>query len=220
MTAETRRSGRVGTVVRAAGAVLAAAFVALLVFGLIARAPDSTIDDRLAKAEPAPAPGFELAVLADGQPGEKLMPTWRNAAADGKVNLNELRGTPVVLNFWASWCDPCREEAPVLRRGAARWRDRGVLFLGLDMQDVTDDARAFLREFDLDFPQIRDPTNATARRWGVTGIPETFFISSGGEIVGHVRGTVTAEQLDAGAAAARAGRPAAIGEGGDQRPTR
>ena len=213
-----RRIG--GTIVRGTGLLLAVGFVGLLVFGLLTQAPNSQIDDQLANAQAAPAPGFELAVLADGQPGEKLATAWRRAAADGTVDFEELRGTPVVLNFWASWCVPCREEAPALRSGSQRWHERGVLFLGLNMQDVTEDARAFLREFDLDFPQVRDPNNAAARRWGLTGIPETFFISARGDVVGHVIGTVSSEQLDTGATAAERGRPAPIGTGGDQRPTR
>jgi len=206
--------------VRAAGLLTVVAFVGLLVYGVLAQAPDSTIDDALAQQQRVPAPGLDLAVLAGGEPGEKLAGPWRRAAADGRVDLAELRGTPVVLNFWASWCEPCRTEAPVLRRGAERWRERGVLFVGLDMQDVREDARAFLAEYKLDFPQVRDPTNATARRWGMTGIPETFFISARGEVVGHVIGTVSAEQLDTGAAAAQTGRPRSVARGGQQRQTR
>ncbi len=215
-----RRRRGAGTVARAGGLLLVLAFLALLAYGVLTRAPDTTIDDQLVRAQTAPAPGFDLAVLADGNPGPDLTAAWRRAAADGQVNLSELRGTPVVLNFWASWCDPCRQEAPVLRRGAERWRERGVLFVGLDMQDVTEDARAFLREYRLDFPQVRDPTNDTARRWGATGIPETFFIGADGRVVGHVIGTVSREQLDGGARAALAGRPQTTARGGEQRPTR
>jgi cytochrome c biogenesis protein CcmG/thiol:disulfide interchange protein DsbE len=219
MAVDTERH-RAGTVFRAISLLLVVGFIALLTYGLLAQAPDTTIDEALSKARAVPAPGFELAVLADGDPGEELEGAWRTAAADGRVDLSELRGTPVVLNFWASWCDPCQEEAPVLRRGADRWREQGVLFLGLDMQDVREDAREFLREFELDFPQVRDPTNATARRWGVTGIPETFFISARGEVVGHVIGSLTAEQLDAGARAAQKGQPLSATRGGEQRSTR
>lgn len=219
MAADTPRR-RGGALVRFGGLLLVAGFIALLVFGLVAQAPKTGIDDQLAKSQPAAAPGFELAALAAGRPGPRLAERWRRAAADGKVNLDELRGTPVVLNLWASWCVPCRDEAPVLRRGAERWRQRGVLFVGLNMQDVTEDARTFLREYALDFPQVRDRTNETARRWGATGIPETFFIDARGRVVAHAIGTVTVEQLDSGAAAAQSGRPLAVAHGGDQRPTR
>lgn len=219
MAVDTERN-RAGTVFRAIGLLLVVSFIALLTYGLLAQAPNTTIDEALSKAQAVPTPGFELAVLEDGDPGEDLEPAWRTAAADGRVDLAELRGTPVVLNFWASWCDPCQAEAPVLRRGAERWREEGVLFVGLDMQDIREDAREFLREFELGFPQVRDPTNATARRWGVTGIPETFFISARGEVVGHVIGSISAQQLNAGARAAQEGRPLTATRGGDRRSTR
>jgi cytochrome c biogenesis protein CcmG, thiol:disulfide interchange protein DsbE len=124
-----------------------------------------------------------------------------------------------VLNFWASWCDPCRAEAPLLERG---WRDagrQGVLFLGLDMQDARDDARKFLREFSITYPNVREAGDETSRRYGMTGIPETFFISARGQLVGHVIGAITAGQLRAGVTAARSGRPAQATEGGDRQPT-
>lgn len=210
---------RSGTALRAVGLAAAGFFVALLVYGLVAQAPDTTIDDALARREATPAPGFELAVLTGGSPGPLSAP-WSRAAADGRVDLAELRGTPVVLNYWASWCIPCREEAPRLERGWLRARAQGALFVGLNMQDVRDDALDFVREFGQTFPNVRDPTNATARRWGVTGIPETFFISRRGDVVGHVIGVVSDRQLAGGVAAALAGRPSGTQSGGDQRPTR
>lgn len=205
--------------IRSTGILVAVAFVALLVYGIVARSPDTTIDDALADAQAPPAPGFELDALQAGEPGP-LRAAWGRAADDGNVDLAELRGTPVVLNYWASWCVPCRDEAPLLQRGWLRSRGAGVLFLGLDMQDATEDARVFIREFGLTFPHVRDGTNRTARRWGVTGIPETFFISGQGRIVGHVIGTLDEAQLAAGIAAARAGRPRTAAQGGDRRSTR
>jgi hypothetical protein len=92
-------------VTRIIAAVLVAAFVALLGYGLIAQAPEQGIDDALADNRSAPAPPFELEVLADGRPAG-LGPAWRRAASDGRVGITELRGTPLVLNFWASWCVP------------------------------------------------------------------------------------------------------------------
>jgi cytochrome c biogenesis protein CcmG/thiol:disulfide interchange protein DsbE len=160
-------------------------------------------------------------VLQRGDLGPQLAPRLRGALADGRLSLTELRGVPIVLNFWASWCVPCRQEAPLLQRTwGAQARPRGVLFLGLDMQDLTDDARSFLREFHIDYLNIRDPSNTVARRYGLTGIPETYFISPRGRVVGHVIGVSSPAQLRAGIAAAVTGTPTSRRKGGAQRSTR
>lgn len=200
--------------------LLGAGLVALLAFGLLTRATDTTIDDALARSQSVLAPGFELEVLSLGAAPRPLASTLSRAAADGAVALDELRGTPVVLNFWASWCIPCRDEAPLLQRAWAKHGRDGVLFLGLNMQDVRDDAREFIAAFKQTFPTVRDPTNATARKWGASGIPETFFIRRDGRVVGHVIGAISASQLADGITAAKAGRAAKTSLGGDQRPTR
>jgi cytochrome c biogenesis protein CcmG, thiol:disulfide interchange protein DsbE len=216
---EPGRRSVVGIALRWLGALAAAGFVGLLLYGVTAQAPDRTIDDALARAEGVDAPGFELDVLQRGRAPAPLASVVERAAADGRLALAELRGTPVVLNFWASWCDPCRAEAPVLERG---WREagrQGVLFLGLDMQDARDDAREFLREFSITYPNVREAGDETSRRYGMTGIPETFFISARGQVVGHVIGAISSGQLRSGVAAARSGRPAQASEGGDRQPT-
>ena len=200
--------------------VVVGLFVALLVYGITANAPDNTIDERLADNRSAPAPGFSLEILERGSLPGPLKQRIGPAFQDGEVALDELRGTPVVLNFWASWCDPCREEAPRLRQGWERWGRRGVLFLGLDMQDIRSDARDFLQKFDITYPNIRDPRKDVATRYGATGIPETYFISARGRVVGHIVGVVSADQLDSGIAAARAGRTAGSQDGGARRRAR
>lgn len=199
---------------------LAALFVALLAFGLLSQASDTTIDDSLADAQPVQPPGFELDVLEGGRLPAGLAPVMRRAAADGRIDLAELRGTPVVLNYWASWCIPCREEAPLLQAAWERHGKRGVLLLGLNMQDVQSDAREFLREFGQTFPHVRDPNNGTARDWGVTGLPETFFLRRDGRVVAHVIGAISAAQLEQGITAAVSGRTLDARQGGDRRPTR
>jgi cytochrome c biogenesis protein CcmG, thiol:disulfide interchange protein DsbE len=194
-------------------------FVALLAYGLAAQAPDDTIDRRLADNRSTLAPNFSLDVLDQGRlPGrlEEVAP----AMADGKLSVDELRGTPVLLNFWASWCIPCREEAPRLQSGWRRWSKRGVLFLGLDQQDFPEDARDFLQEFQITYPTIRDPGKEVATRYGATGLPETYFISAQGRVVAHVIGAMSPEQIDGGVAAARTGRPLGALEGGARRSTR
>ena len=202
---------------RAAGFLAFAGIAALLIYGVAARSPDTTIDDSLAHNRPIRAPSYRLAVLRHGSLGARLERTVAPALADGWVSPRELRGTPYVLNIWASWCVPCREEAPRLAREWRRQRPHGVLFAGLDMQDVPEDARDFMDEFGIDYLNIRDPTNNTSRRYGATGLPETYFISARGDVVGHVIGVVTATQLQAGIAAAVSRRPEAARRGGEQR---
>ena len=200
---------------RIAGVLAAVAFVALLVYGITSKATNSTIDDALSRGEAVAAPGFTLSKLADGDGDGGA---WTRAAADGEVSLRELRGTPLVLNFWASWCDPCRAEAKLLEKTWKRHGKDGVLFVGLDAQDAREDARDFIGQFGLTFPHVRDPGNDTQRAWGVTGLPETYFIGADGRVVGHVIGTVDEQQLADGIAAAKEGRPVGAEDGGEQRP--
>lgn len=205
---------------RVAAIVAAVLFVALLAFGLVTSGSSTAIDDSLARGEAAVAPGFSLPVLEGGELPRALGRQLNDAFSDGELGLDELRGTPILLNLWASWCTPCREEAPLLEEGWRRYGPRGVLFLGLDMQDLSEDAREFLREFSITYPTVREPANEVARRYGATGVPETFFIDAEGRVVAHVRGVLSSEQLEAGVAAARAGRVAGTLDGGDIRPQR
>ena len=216
-SSDSSSSPRIGAAV---AVVVAAAFIALLVFGLQARAPDRTVDDALSRGDAIPAPGFTLATLSRPEGRSAGEAAFARAASDGRVALTELRGTAVILNFWASWCAPCRDEAPVLERTWRGVRDAGVLVLGLNMQDARPSARRFLGEQRLTFPQIRDPTDDTARLYGASGLPETYFITPGGRIVDHVIGVISEAQLAAGLAAARSGEPRSAREGGEQRPTR
>lgn len=197
-----------------------AAFVALLVYGVATKAPDDSIDEALAQGKAADTPGFALPVLTRGQPGPRLRALVARAGADGKVRLSELRGTPIVLNFWASWCTPCRTEARVLERSWRRNRGSGVLFTGLNMQDLTGDARGFIREFGNTYLNLRDRSDDVARDWGVSGLPETFFIAADGRAVGHVIGAISEVQLRLGVAAARSGRPLQSRQGGDRKSVR
>jgi cytochrome c biogenesis protein CcmG/thiol:disulfide interchange protein DsbE len=215
-----RRRGPLRFLAPAFGIAVAVGLIALLVYGVAARSPDTHIDDSLANSQAVPAPSYRLAVLRHGSLGRRLERQVSPALADGFVSPAELRGTPYVLNVWASWCVPCRDEAPELTRAWRRERPRGVLFVGLDMQDSAEDARAFMDHYGVDYLNIRDPTNETPHRYGATGVPETYFISARGEIVGHVIGVVSPAQLQAGIAAAVAGRPQAARQGGEQRPTR
>jgi cytochrome c biogenesis protein CcmG, thiol:disulfide interchange protein DsbE len=217
---EQIRHGPLRYAARLAAVGAVALFLALLVYGLVSKPADKTIDSSLAEAKAPPAPGFTLEVLQNGSPGPRLERRIQAAAADGQLALDELRGAPVVLNFWASWCPPCRTEAPRLERSWRASRGRGVVFLGLDMQDLTGDAREFIREFRISYPNVRDPGDEVARDWGVTGLPETFFVSARGRVVAHVIGAISSRQLEEGIAAALDGQPAGVLEGGERRSTR
>ncbi|MDR7484098.1 MAG: TlpA disulfide reductase family protein [Armatimonadota bacterium] len=111
--------------------------------------------------------------------------------AEGTLSLDSLRGRVVVINFWASWCVPCRDEAPALEATWQRYRDRGVVVLGVNVQDLIPKARQFLNETGATYPQVRDKDNTVYRAYGLTGVPETFFISRDGRIVRKFPGVVT-----------------------------
>lgn len=203
----------------AAGVTVTVALIALLAYGVLSSPTDESVDQALADGQARAAPGFELDVLSEGS----LPPAVAGLAAafrDGDVALDELRGYPLVLNFWASWCDPCREEAPTLERGWIRDAREGVVYMGLNMQDLSGDGRAFIEEFGVTYPSIRDPGREVADSYGLTGIPETFFIDASGQVVAHVVGVVSQQQLNAGVKAARRGNVLGRLAGGDSRPQR
>jgi cytochrome c biogenesis protein CcmG/thiol:disulfide interchange protein DsbE len=214
--------GRAAHAAAVALAVAAGAgFLGLIIFGLLAQAPNTAIDDSLAAGRAAPAPPFNLAVLQRGDLGARMNGEVGAALAHGRLSLRQLRGTPVVLNIWASWCDPCKQEAPLLEHA---WRTDGrphrTLFLGLDQQDATNDASSFMRSYRVDYPNVRDPGSDVPRSYGATGIPETYFISPRGEVVDHVIGVITSAEMRDGILAARRGQPLGVKSGGARRPSR
>ena len=144
MTFGSRR--RLALAARAAGLLVLALFVGLLFYGLSTKAPRKGIDTQLAGGRAPMPPTLELPVLPPGRPGAALEERLRRALADGSGSTSELRGGPVVLNFWASWCPPCRTETPRLERAWRQGREAGVLFLGVSMQDISSDAREFVAE--------------------------------------------------------------------------
>jgi cytochrome c biogenesis protein CcmG, thiol:disulfide interchange protein DsbE len=149
--------------------VPALGFVALLYFGLKSSGTQATVGD--------PVPDFELSTL-DGD----------------TLSSEDLKGHPVVVNFWASWCIPCREEAPLLERTWRRYKDDGVMFVGVNIKDAESDARAFIDEFDITYPVVRDLDQRLTRSFGVRGLPETFFIDHKWTFVGTEAGARRGEQ--------------------------
>lgn len=148
-----------------------------------------------------PAPEFFLKRLDNGEP----------------VRLSSLQGKPVVINFWASWCGPCRQEHPVLEWAGREFGDE-VQFLGIVFEDSEDNAKTFLTQFgDPGYPQLFDPSSPAAVAYGVAGVPETYFIDASGVIVdkhvGPVNRGVMISQIDQ--LLKRGGsQPVANGEGG------
>ena len=146
----------------------------MLVYGMSLTKADTGIEDSLASGERPVAPDLRLPRLS----------------GDGEIALSDFRGRVVVLNVWASWCDPCREESPLLQRWHERISGRGGTVLGVDSLDVTSDARAFVREYGLTYPMVRDEDGGSLRGFGVVGYPETFVIDGAGRITAKRRGPV------------------------------
>ena len=126
-----------------------------------------------------PAPGFALADL-DGRP----------------LRLADLAGRPVVINFWASWCGPCVEEFPLLRRAQAAHAADGLAVVGIVYQDQSEAARAFMRRMGATWPAAMDPGGRVAAAYAISGPPETFFIGRDGLVVGRQIGQFSSRDLD------------------------
>src|SRR5436190_12298389 len=171
-----RRMKRPGVLVIA---VLAALLAGLLIYGLVQTGDDTTLDQAVKQDKRPAAPDHALPRL-DG-PGEQ--------------SLADYRGRVVVLNFWASWCTPCRVEAPLLEQTQKQLAARGTV-LGVTYKDYAADSRKFVRKFGLTYPNLRDDRLQLAPRYGTSALPETFVIDRRGRIVALSRGQVTREFLD------------------------
>lgn len=125
-------------------------------------------------------------------------PAFRFTTFEGEtISLDDLAGKGVVLNFWASWCDPCREEAALLESTWLREKENGIVFIGLDYLDQEPAAKAYLAEYAVTYPNGPDLQSQAARRYGIKGVPETFFISPDGTISEIVIGPITSQaQMD------------------------
>jgi cytochrome c biogenesis protein CcmG/thiol:disulfide interchange protein DsbE len=133
--------------------------------------------------------------------GTPAAPPFTLERLDGKGDLaiQSLRGKTVVLNFWASWCGPCRDEMPLLQQGSERWKDRNVVFVGIDIDDLRSDARSFLERYGVTYANVYDGKSSTVGRYGATGVPETYFVDPAGKIRWRVAGPVEdGEDLDKG----------------------
>jgi cytochrome c biogenesis protein CcmG/thiol:disulfide interchange protein DsbE len=173
----------VGTGSRKAGIVtLVIVVVAMLVVLGVALAPKGKPVSGVLPADPSnyAAPALTLPRL-DGT---------------GAMSLADLAGKPVVVNFWASWCTTCKAEAATLVAAEKKWRDKGVVFLGIDSVDKDDAAKAYEKTYGVEYDSVVDADGKTAAEWYVTAYPESFFISPDGRIVSAVRNGVDAKTLD------------------------
>jgi cytochrome c biogenesis protein CcmG/thiol:disulfide interchange protein DsbE len=116
----------------------------------------------------------------------------------GTMSLASLTGKVKVINFWQSYCAPCTEEARTLAQSSERWKDKGVVFVGVDVQDLKGPALAFIKRFDIRYPIVSDG-GPLVGRYGVTGYPETFFVTGKGCVVPpHIVGPASHEDLNRG----------------------
>jgi len=196
---------------RASAAALVLGLLALLVWGTLAAGRGQNLVNEIARGNKPAAPAFTLGVIWPH--GETWPPGTRRALADSRLSLRELRGHPVVLNFFASWCVACKHEARLLHAEAQQRAGR-VLFLGIDVQDLTGDARAFARKYRLNYVAVRDRSDGTYAAYGLTGVPESYFIDSRGRIVVHIPGEATRSTLDEGIATITSGREGGTLPGG------
>ncbi|MGH8976433.1 MAG: TlpA family protein disulfide reductase [Acidimicrobiia bacterium] len=119
-----------------------------------------------------------------------------NLEGSDRVAVAQHVGTPMVINFWATWCGPCRSEAPLLESAWRKYKGR-VVFIGVDTRDFTGDAKSFVKNHELTYPIAYDGPAKLWEPWGITGLPETFFVDGSGTIVAHKVGEFTDEaELD------------------------
>jgi cytochrome c biogenesis protein CcmG/thiol:disulfide interchange protein DsbE len=157
------------------------ALVALLVYGVNSSGPSRTLDSQLARGQKPAAPSLALTSLRDGK----------------RVSLKDYRGKVVLLNVWASWCTPCRDESPLLQRWQERMRPLGGTVLGIDTLDIKSDALSFINRYRLTYPQLDDREGTSIKKLGTAQYPESFVVDPRGRITALQRGPVDDKWLQA-----------------------
>ena len=157
------------------------ALLALLVWRVV-RDRDGGAAAALRRGEHPVAPNFRLPRLGP----------------NGTLELKTLRGKAVVLNFWASWCLPCKKEAPLLEAAYRKWRSRGVVVVGVDANDLESDAKRFARRYKLTYPLVHDGPGKWLDDYGLEGFPETFFVRPDGKLSSWTQGELDAGEIEDG----------------------
>jgi cytochrome c biogenesis protein CcmG/thiol:disulfide interchange protein DsbE len=178
------------------GVAIAALLVAAAVVGVATGSLNGTPSPDAgasAGATPTAAPAFTLPALASpGQAGAS-----GDASGSRPVSLSQYQGRPLIVNFWASWCGPCQQETPLLA-GFYQANGGRVAIVGVDSNDTTAKAIAFVKAKGVRYPIGVDPALVTADAYGVSAFPQTFFLDSAHRVVDHVFGPLTRATLDEG----------------------
>jgi cytochrome c biogenesis protein CcmG, thiol:disulfide interchange protein DsbE len=153
-----------------------ACLIGLLIYGISTRSASRTLDEAVAQGKHPLAP--EAARSLPGLSGAR---TASLASFSGKV---------VVLNFWASWCEPCQDEAPLLERAQGQLEHHNATVLGVTYLDASPDSESFVRQYHLTYPSLRDNNGAFAHSYGTDQLPESFVIDRHGHIVAISRGEI------------------------------
>ena len=178
-----RRSRKRSIIIFTIVSLLNVGLLALLWSQLLTPAQNqaSTGDNALGPLQGHPAPDFTLTALS--------------THGASTVDLASFKGKPVVLNFWASSCGPCHEEAPMLQTTWQRVQSKGIVFIGIDFQDARSDGLGFLQKYAITYPNVLDSGGSTAIHYGVIYTPTTFFINRQGVIVRSIPREMTAQEL-------------------------
>ncbi len=173
-------AGRTRLLLQVAAVAVVASLIGLLAWQVATKEASAGLVKAVERGETPAAPAFDLPVL--GEEGES-------------ISLASLRGKAVVLNFWASWCEPCKDEAPLLEEVWQEYRDRGVVVLGVNAQDFTSDARGFVERYGVTYPVVHDGPGSSLGRYGLTGFPETWWIDARGRLVAYHQGPVERDDV-------------------------
>ena len=161
--------------------IVAALLVGLLAYGLTTTGTDTTLDDAMARGERVDPP---------------VRDTLPKLGGAGAGSLADYRGKVVLVNVWASWCAPCRDELPLIEKAHKTLTARGGTVVGIDVKENSGAALKAIDEFGLTFPNLRDRDGSFVRKWGQTGYPENYVIDRKGRVAAVRRFPVTQKWLD------------------------